>query len=418
MREPIYKTRPVEPNFAALGGERVNDFIVMSEGFSNCYQIETSEGNIQINAGMGMEAPIHRRNFEGFSDQKNRYLILTQGHPDHIGGVEYFRRRNPGMKLIAQAGNAEHLAYADRLAGFGRARSGFAFVQKFIDAAEYVQKNNIDDIPDQDMPTPEIVFEENYKFSLGALDIELIAIPGAETNDSLVVWLPQHKICFTGNLFGCPFGHFPNLVTIRGDRYRDALVCAAAVEKVMALGAEMLLYGHHEPVVGAAIIETELTALRDAIHYVHDETVKGMNEGKDVHTLMSEIQLPAEMEVGQGYGKVSWSIRAIWESYGGWFHHSSTAELYSVPQKAIHSDLIELIGGASPIVERAQAKLAEGRSEEAIHLLDIVLSQDPNHADAVDAMIAVHETLSSESVNFWMSSWLNNQIKTLSERLV
>jgi alkyl sulfatase BDS1-like metallo-beta-lactamase superfamily hydrolase len=417
MREPIYKSRPVAPNFAALGGERINDFIVMSEGFSNCYLIETPEGNIQINSGMGMEAPIHRRNFESFSDQKNRFLILTQGHTDHIGGVAYFRERNPGMELIAQAGNTEHVSYDVRLGGFRGSRSGFAFIHKFVDAAQYIKENNIDDIPAQDVPTPDILFEENYKFTLGGLDVELIAIPGAETNDSLVVWLPQHKICFTGNLFGCPFGHFPNLVTIRGDRYRDALTCAAAVEKVRELGAEMICYGHHAPVIGAELIESELVALRDAIYYVHDETVKGMNEGKDVHTLMADIQLPPEMEVGQGYGKLPWSIRAIWENYAGWFHHESTTELYAVPQKTIHSDLLELAGGADALVDRAQQKLEHGKREQAIHLLDIVLSQQPEHANALAVMIAVHKELLEETGNFWLSSWLNNQIKVLTERL-
>ncbi len=58
MREPIYKSRPVEPNPARYGGERVNDFIVLSEAFSNAYLIETPEGNVQLNAGMGMEAPV------------------------------------------------------------------------------------------------------------------------------------------------------------------------------------------------------------------------------------------------------------------------------------------------------------------------------------------------------------------------
>lgn len=417
MREPIYKSRPVAPNFAALGGERINDFIVMSEGFSNCYLIETSEGNIQLNSGMGMEAPIHRRNFEAFSDQKNRFLILTQGHTDHIGGVAYFRERNPGMELIAQAGNTEHVSYDVRLGGFRGSRSGFAFIHKFVDAAQYIQENNLDDIPPQDVPTPDITFEENYKFTLGGLEVELIAIPGAETNDSLVVWLPQHKICFTGNLFGCPFGHFPNLVTIRGDRYRDALTCAAAVEKVRQLGAEMICYGHHAPVIGAELIESELVALRDAIYYVHDETVKGMNEGKDVHTLMAEIQLPAELEVGQGYGKLPWSIRAIWENYAGWFHHESTTELYAVPQKTIHGDLIDLAGGPDALIDRAQQKLGDGKREEAIHLLDIVLSQQPDHAGALTVMIAVHKELLEETGNFWLSSWLNNQIKVLTERL-
>ena len=58
--------------------------------------------------------------------------------------------------------------------------------------------------------------------------------------------------------------------------------------------------------MGRKLIQTELAVLRDAIHYVHDETVRGMNEGKDLHTLMQSIELPPELEVGQGYGKVSW----------------------------------------------------------------------------------------------------------------
>jgi alkyl sulfatase BDS1-like metallo-beta-lactamase superfamily hydrolase len=143
----------------------------------------------------------------------------------------------------------------------------------------------------------------------------------------------------------------------------------------MDLGAETILYGHHGPVVGKALIKTELTALRDAILYVHDETVKGMNAGLDVHTLMAEIQLPAELEVGQGYGKVSWSVRAIWENYAGWFKHASTTELYAQPQSVVHQDLIELAGGPEAI--------------------------------------AAHETLLDASENFWLSSWLKNQIKEL-----
>ena len=127
--------------------------------------------------------------------------------------------------------------------------------------------------------------------------------------------------------------------------------------------------------MGKETIAAELTALRDAILYVHDETVKGMNAGVDVHTLMAEIQLPPELEVGQGYGKVSWSVRAIWENYAGWFKHESTTELYADPLSAIHDDLIELAGGPEALVERAQQKLDEKKPVEALHLLDIVLPE-------------------------------------------
>src|SRR5438067_8841932 len=95
-----------------------------------------------------------------------------------------------------------------------------------------------------------------------------------------------------GNTFGPIFGHIPNLVTIRGDRYRDALTAIASVERVRDLKPDLLVTGHFEPIAGADRISAELTRLRDAIRYIHDQTVAGMNAGKDIRTLMREIALP------------------------------------------------------------------------------------------------------------------------------
>lgn len=413
MREPIYKSRPVAPNPARFGGERINDFIVMSEGCSNSYLIETGAGNIQINAGMGFEAPVHGKNFAAFSSNAIRYLILTQGHVDHVGGVAWFREQHPGLSVIAQAGNSEHQNYDARLATFRANRSAFAFTDKFAKIFQYYAEEGYTDYPAQDQPVPDVLVDQRHSFSLGGLDLELIAVPGAETNDSLVVWLPQHRICFTGNLFGCPFGHFPNLVTIRGDRYRDALVVAAAVQVVLNLEPEMIVYGHHAPIVGAELIRTELTCLRDAIRYVHDETLRGMNAGLDVHTLMRDIQLPPELEIGQGYGKVSWSVRAIWENYAGWFHQRSTTELYSVPADSIHADLIELAGGPQALIARAGEKFVAGEREQALYLLDIVLSQAQSPVEARELAGRVHASLLRDTANFWLEAWLARQIEIL-----
>ena len=141
-----------------------------------------------------------------------------------------------------------------------------------------------------------------------------------------------------------------------------------------------------------------------------------MNEGKDVHTLMREIQLPPGLEVGQGYGQIPWSIRAIWEHYAGWFHHESTTELYAVPRRAIHEDLIALAGGPGAIVERARARFAEGAALEALRLLDVVLSQPEQDAVALDLAIEIHRQLDSESINFWLSAWLRDQVEDRCER--
>lgn len=414
MRTPIYKSRPVAPNAARLPGERINDFIVMSEGCSNSYLLETSEGGILVNTGMAFEAAVHHRNYSELSPVADelKYVVTTQGHVDHVSGIGFFREKNPGLTYVAQVGTLEHQAYDQRLSKYRANRSAFRFAARFQEDIKYYTENGFDFPFAAPYVPPDVTFEDRHELRLGDLEVVLIAAKGAETNDSLVVWLPQHEIVLTGNLFGCPFGHFPNLVTIRGDRYRDATTCADAAQTVLDLEPAIILYGHHAPVVGKDVIREELTAYRDAIHYVHDEVVKGMNAGKSVHELMQEITLPPELEVGQGYGKVSWSVRAIWEHYSGWFHHQSTTELYSVPRSSVDADLLEL-AGADALVTRARKKADEGKPEEALHLLDIVLGAEPGHTGATDLAVAVHEKLLDGEGNFWLSGWLENQIRNL-----
>lgn len=420
--EPLYKSRPVAPSPARFGRcTRVHERVSMSEGFSNTYLIETGDGNVLVNSGMGIEAPVHHHNFNelaGEIDGTVRYALVTQGHTDHVGGIQYFRDHNPGLQLIAHANNEEHQSYDARLMGFRQKRSAFRFARIFAAVFEEYAKAGYTELVRQDRPTADITFEDRHELSLGGLDIVAIGQMGAETNDSLIVWLPEPRIVMTGNLFGCPFGHFPNLVTIRGDRYRDALVCAEAAQTVLDLEPEMILYGHHAPVEGAELIQREVTAYRDAIHHVHDAVVDGMNAGKDLATLQQEIDLPPECEVGEGYGMVRWSVRAIWENYAGWFKHESTTELYDVPQRSIHADLLEL-AGADALVERARSKAKEGAREEALHLLDIVLSADEENGPARALSVEIHESLLEEARhfkttgNFWLEGWLEQQIDLL-----
>ncbi len=68
-------------------------------------------------------------------------------------------------------------------------------------------------------------------------------MPGGETIDSLVVWLPDDGVALVGNMFSALFGHFPNLVTMRGDRMRSAPAFVDSVQRVIDLEPEMLLLG-------------------------------------------------------------------------------------------------------------------------------------------------------------------------------
>jgi alkyl sulfatase BDS1-like metallo-beta-lactamase superfamily hydrolase len=418
MSTPLYRSRPTAfemlPATTVRNGP-INDFIFCSEGNSNAYMVVTSEGRVVINTGMGFEAPIHKAYFDSIDSGPIRYVIFTQGHVDHVGGADHFREE--GTELVAQANNPAHQRDDGRIAAFRARRSAFAFADSIARANAYIREHMDGAVSPQAQPEPTLTFEDSYAFELGGLRFELIGVAGAETKDSLLVWLPEHRICFTGNVFGALFGHFPNLITMRGDRYRDALSYVETLDTLLALDAEMLVVGHHGPVVGAELIRSELTRMRGAVLHVHDETVRGMNQGKDVWTLMREVKLPPELEVGEGYGKISWSVRAIWENYAGWFHHESTAELYPVPPRSVSPDLVALAGGPDAVAEAARKKLEAGAAVEAIHLAEAASAADPRHRGAVEANLAAHAALLAGTDNFWESAWLRKEIGKLEKRL-
>jgi len=264
----------------------------------------------------------------------------------------------------------------------------------------------------QAQPEPTATFDDRLELSVGGRELVLLSTPGGETTDALVIWLPESGTAFTGNLFGPLFGHVPNLVTMRGDRYRDALTYIDSLDLILDLAPNRLLTGHFGPIEGADRIGEEVTAMRDAMQWVHDRTVEGMNAGRDVHTLMGEIRTPDHLDIGEGYGRTSWNVRAIWENYAGWFHHRSTTELYDVPPATVAVDLVAA-AGPEAIVAAARARLETGEPVAALHLTDVVLAADPGNAGARKVATDASRSLLDASSNFWERAWLTRSIDRL-----
>jgi alkyl sulfatase BDS1-like metallo-beta-lactamase superfamily hydrolase len=209
---------------------------------------------------------------------------------------------------------------------------------------------------------------------------------------------------------------FPNLYAIRGTKPRWALDWVKSLDRVLELKPEIVLNGHGDPIVGNKEITRRLTRYRDAIQYVHDETVKGMNAGKDVFTLMQEIKLPASYDLSQVFGKVSWSVRGIYDGYAGWYD-MNPATMYELPPSSVYPDLVKLAGGPEPIAELAFEKVAAGKPVEALHLTDIVLAYDQKNSAALKARIKALEYLKKDCENFVEEGWLEYGITRAKERL-
>jgi glyoxylase-like metal-dependent hydrolase (beta-lactamase superfamily II) len=409
------------PDFFAVGPAsapaalEVSPAIWCSPGMSSSYLLTTADGRIVVNTGMWFEARTHKRNYDAVTTDPTRYIVLTQSHTDHIGGVDTFRE--PGTQLIAQANITTCQADDERIHGM-RIRRSLPFFADVMGQSGYARGDDAV-IPPQ--PTParaDLTFDDSYAFECGGRRVELIGVPGGETIDSLVIWLPDDRVALAGNMFSALFGHFPNLVTMRGDRMRSAPAFIDSVQRVIDLDPELLLLGHHGPVRGAATIRSECERIRDAVQHVHDATVDAMNDGRDVWTAMREIQLPEHLHLGEAYGRVDWSVRAIWETYAGWFHQHSTLDLYGAQPELGAVELVELAGGADAVAARAAA-LATLDPLGAIRLCEVALAVDGDHRSALTAYRDAHEQLLADHgrANFWLTRWLEGEVRSATNRL-
>jgi glyoxylase-like metal-dependent hydrolase (beta-lactamase superfamily II) len=183
------------------------------------------------------------------------FIVLTQSHADHFGGVSDFREA--GTQIVGGPGFNEALADMNRLAPLFGPRTaklwGSTIDHGSAPKAAVARRPRY---PGRSPPDPRS----------GGRRFEVIHTSEGETVDSLTVWMPAERIAFTGNLFGPVFLSMPFLCTLRGDKPRSVRTYLRSLEIVRDLGAEILIICHGEPIRGAAKIRADLDLMHDAVN--------------------------------------------------------------------------------------------------------------------------------------------------------
>ena len=385
-----------------MEARRVADGIWLVSGNSNAYLVTTPGGAVLIDTGLGIQAERTRKLLlEAAGSPPRRAIVLTHAHADHIGGTPLWRRQ--GVPVIAHRAFVERNRDQIRFESFRNRRARVLWAAVMPPGTDAVGYPEI---------APDVLVDDVHAFEVGGVRFEVISTPGGEGPDGVSVWLPGRGALFTGDLLGPTTSSFPNLFTLRGENLRRALPMLESLEQIRALGARILLPGHFDPVVGEKNIDALIARTAAAIRHVYDATVAGMNEGKDLWTLMEEVRLPPDLQVSQQYGRVPWGVRAIWEAHTGWFRYESTTELYGVPPEAVYAELGELAGGAVPLAARAQAHVEAGEPLRALHLAEVALATEPGNRGALEARLAALQLLaeSDAGVNFQIAGWLRHRI--------
>lgn len=381
----------------------IADNIYQAIGFGNTLMVTTPAGNVIIDTSMPFNAALHKRLLQAENAGPIKYIILTHAHGDHTGGISAWKQS--GTQIIAHKEHAEFQHYQQRLNGFYAQRNAAQFALPIPKPNEWPGNYGA-------KLEPTIMFEDKYEFELGGLNFVVLSTPG-ETYDHATVWIPQLKAAFVGDNY---YDSFPNIYTLRGTQPRWALDYVNSLDKVLALKPEIVIPSHGMAIHGNAEIVNRLTRYRDAIQYVHDETVKGMNAGKDVWTLMNEIKLPPALDIGESYGKLSWSVRGIYEGYVGYFD-LKPATMYETPVTAVYPDVVKLAGGPDALAKLAQARADAGQAIEALHLSEMALAVEGKHAAALQAKLKALETLRAKCKNSNERGWLDFSINGVKAKL-
>lgn len=379
----------VAPGLAYVAGRNVS---------SNTIVLETPAGAVIVDTSRPPASKAHFDLLQKAGVAKAAYVILTHGHGDHTGGVALWK--GAGAKVVAQEQFGEFLGYQRMLSGFFAHRNSAQF--QFAGAAGAAQPRAAAAAASAPAITPDVTFGETLALDVGGTRLELYHTPG-ETPDHLTVWIPKLKAALVGDNF---YESFPNMYTLRGTRPRWPMDYITSLNKVLALEPEIVIPSHGPAIVGRDEVKRQLTKMRDAIVYVHEAVLKGMNDGKDVHTLMAEIRLPPQLDVGEGYGKIAWSVRGIYEGYAGWFN-GDPAEMFAQARSAVSPELVRLAGGPKTIAAEAMKLIGQGKLVEALHMTSIGLEGAPGDKDVLKARIAAFEALVKASGNRNELGWLN-----------
>jgi alkyl sulfatase BDS1-like metallo-beta-lactamase superfamily hydrolase len=376
------------------GVERVGDniFVAVGYGIANSIMIEGDGGVIIVDTMTTMEEAAEvLAEFRKISPKPVKAIIYTHSHPDHVFGAETFVAAADRPEIYAHETIGDHVRRLFTEIGPIIGSRSLRMYGNFLAPGQVL---NVGIGPSMGMKPdsklgfvhPTRTFSETLEAEAAGIPFQLIFAPG-ETDDQIVVWLPKQKALIPADDF---YWAFPNLYTIRGTPFRNLKRWYQSLDKMRDLNPEYLVPCHTRPIVGAKKIQEILTNYRDAIQYVHDQSIRGINAGLTPDELAEQIKLPPHLAeapyLQPFYGNVSWSVRSMFTGHLGWFD-GDAATLQPLSRKEQARLVARLAGGEKELIRHAKELLGEKEFQAALELTGHLIQMNPGHAEAKDIRI-------------------------------
>ncbi|MFG3379393.1 alkyl/aryl-sulfatase [Streptomyces sp. NPDC047999] len=342
-------------------------------------------------------------------------VLYTHSHVDHFGGVRGVVTEEQvaaGVPVLAPEGFLAHAVSENVLAGTAMARRaaymyGAALPkgprgQIGAGLGQTTSTGAVGLIP----PTLGIT-RTGQSETVDGIRMVFQLTPGTEAPAELNIHFPgRAALCMAENATH----NLHNLLTLRGAEVRDPRVWARYLTEAVELfgeSTEVAFASHHWPVWGRERAVAFLLEQRDLYAYLHDQTLRMLNQGMTAAEIAEELRMPPALERAWHthgyYGSVSHNTKAVYQRYLGWFD-GNPAHLWEHPPVEAAKRYVAFMGGADEVLRRARGSFEDGDLRWVVQVVGHVLFADPGNAEARELQADALEQLGYGSEN---GTWRN-----------
>ncbi len=403
---------------------KVTDGIYQVRGcdISNITFIEGKTGYIIVDPLVSVEAARAALDlfFRYLPKRPITAVIYTHSHVDHWGGVKGVVSAEDvkagKVRIIAPEGMMEEVISENVMAGNAMARrSTYMFGSILpkgpagqVDAGlgKTTSSGTVSIIP----PTDEIT-KPVQEMAIDGVRFVFQQVPQTEAPVEMNFYLPDVKaLCIPENTTA----GLHNFLTPRGAQVRDGRAWSKAIDEAIDLFAgdtEVLFASHHWPRWGKENIVAYLKKQRDLYKYIHDQTLRLMNQGYTMTECAEMVRLPQSL-AGEWYdrdfyGTVNFNVKAVYQRYLGWFD-ANPANLHPLPPQEASRKYVEFMGGSQAVLVRARESMKRGDYRWVAQVVNHVVFAEPENREARELQADALEQLGYQSESpIWRNFYLS-----------
>jgi alkyl sulfatase BDS1-like metallo-beta-lactamase superfamily hydrolase len=343
-------------------------------------------------------------------------VIYTHSHVDHFGGVLGVTSQadvDAGrVAVLAPEGFTAHAVQENVYAGPAMTRRATYMYGNLLARGPQEQVGcGLGQIPSTGEvavinPTIDIK-TTGETHTIDGVEIEFQMAPGTEAPAEMHFYFPRFRaLCMAENATH----NLHNLLTLRGALVRDPHAWSGYLTEAIdsfADRTDVVFASHHWPTWGRESIVEFLSLQRDMYAYLHDQTLRLLNQGYTGVEIAEMFQMPPALERAWHthgyYGSVSHNVKAVYQRYMGWFD-GNPGRLWPHPPEALGPRYVAAMGGIDRVVELAKAAFDSGDFRWAATLLDHAIFTDAEHATARELYADTLEQLGYGAEN---ATWRN-----------